>query len=224
MKHSFDAAIFDMDGVLIDTVLLHWKAYNELLMEWYGVSMPTDELYQIVGMSLAEQIPILNEKLSITIDADAFILEANGRKERAMSALAPKPGVAELLRILRAEGIRLGVGTSTSEEVARQRLESIAIEDYFDTIVGEERVKLHKPDPEVYLTVAKQLGVAPRRCVVFEDAPSGLSAAIGAGMKTVAIQSSYVPRPMLAKANSIIETLEDITVKRIDALFAEDSS
>jgi HAD superfamily hydrolase (TIGR01509 family) len=218
-QHPFHAVIFDMDGVLIDTVLLHWRAYNEILVEKYGVSMPTEELHTIIGMSLAEQVPILNERFSITIDADAFIQEANLRKETAMTNLVPKEGVVQLLDQLKTTGILLGVGTSTSEPIAKARLEKVGIRDYFDVIVGEESVIRHKPNPEVYLRVADALHVAPEACIVFEDAPSGIRAAKEAGMHAVAVQTAYVPVTMLQNADRVIQGLDKVSIEDLASIF-----
>lgn len=219
-QHPFRAVIFDMDGVLIDTVLLHWRTYNEILAEKYGVSMPVEELHTIIGMSLAEQLPILNERFSIAIDADAFIQEANLRKEVAMANLIPKAGVVQLLDELKSNGFLLGVGTSTSEPTATSRLERIGIRTHFDAIVGEESVMRHKPNPEVYLKVADMLHVAPEACVVFEDAPSGVEAARSAGMKVIAVSTPYVPASRFASADLTVGSLEEVSVEKIRSLFS----
>lgn len=215
MPKPYQAVIFDMDGVLIDTVLLHWSAYNELLEDWYGVSVAESELFGLIGMSLAEQIPILNQKFDIHIDTETFIEAANARKELAMKDLVPKEGVVNLLKDLKGHGISLGVGTSTSEETARTRLNNISIFDYFDVIIGEESVAQHKPNPEVYLRVADALNVQSQHCIVLEDAPSGIRAANDAGMTSVAVQTSYVLPEQLADADHIIQSLHDLSYEKL---------
>lgn len=215
---SFRAAIFDMDGVLIDTVLLHWEAYNEVLFEKYGKKVTQSQLTGLIGMTLDQQIPLLNDMFKITIDSETFIPEANKRKELKMAQLAPKEGVVDFLRDLHDNHIKLGVGTSTSEVVAKDLLTNIGIVHFFDCIVGEESVVKHKPDPEVYITVAKQLGVEPDRCIVFEDAPKGVSAGVRAGMKVVAIQTSYVPSSELEAANVTIPSFNGVDLATINSL------
>ncbi len=74
--------IFDMDGVLIDTVRLHLQAYNEILDEWHGVRVSDDDYGELIGMSIAEQVPLLNKKFSITIDQEKFVTEANVLKRK----------------------------------------------------------------------------------------------------------------------------------------------
>ncbi len=212
------SVIFDMDGVLIDTVLLHWKAYNELLIQRYGVSVKEEELADLIGMSLPEQIPLLEKKFNITIDGLSFVNDANTLKEKSMQHIVSKPGVEALLQDLKEKKIKLGVGTSTSESVAKKRLTDIGIAHYFDVIVGEESIANHKPDPEVYNRVAEMLKVKPEQSVVFEDAPTGIAAAKSAGMHCVAVQTTYVPKSYLSNADYIVPTLENLNFSSISKL------
>lgn len=85
MNNQELAVVFDMDGVLLDTVLLHWQAYNTLLQELYGVQVADEQLSKLIGMSLPEQIPALNNMFSIDIRAEEFIEEANKRNVYAKS-------------------------------------------------------------------------------------------------------------------------------------------
>lgn len=205
-KDNKYAVIFDMDGVLIDTVNIHWEIYNTMLKEKYNVTVKDEELAELIGMSLAEQIPLLNQKYGINIDADSFIPEAEQRKYKALSDLRPKDGVIEILRNLQSLGIIMGVGTSTPEKAAKQRLRDIGISDFFETIIGEESVTNHKPNPEVYLRVAEQLGYSPGACIVFEDAPNGIKAAKSAGMYCIGLENNYTTRKQLAEADAIISS------------------
>jgi len=210
--------IFDMDGVLMDTVAIHWKAYNDLLQEKFGVTVGNEDLANLIGMSLGEQIPILNTKFGINIDAETFVPLADKRKEKFMDKLVPKDGVVELLRSLKDSGVKMGVGTSTSRITAEQRLKNIGIHNYFSVIVGGEDVTIHKPDPEVYELVASQLGVKPEECVVFEDAPNGIEAAISAGMKSVGICTTYTTGEKLSRADLMVNSLEEVTLETIQML------
>jgi len=211
-------AIFDMDGVLIDTVSRHWNAYNEILEEMYGVRVDDTEIANLIGMSLPEQLPILKKKFNIKIDADKFVPLANERKEQAMDGIEPKPGVVKLLRSLKDQGIKSGVGTSTSRITAIERLKNIGIYDCFSVVIGEEDVTHHKPDPEVYNLVAQKLDADPKATVVFEDAPSGIEAAISAGMKSVGICTTYTTREKLSRADLVVNSLEEVTLETIQML------
>lgn len=215
---SIRAAIFDMDGVLIDTVLLHWEAYNELLFEKHGVKVTQNQLGGLIGMTLDQQIPLLNDMFNIKIDAESFIPEANRRKEEKMATLKPKEGVVNFLQDLHDNHIKLGVGTSTSEVTAKDRLTNIGIAHFFVHIIGEESVAKHKPDPEVYITVAKQLDVEPEHCIVFEDAPKGISSGVRAGMKVIAIQTSYVSPADLKEASVTIPSFDGVDFATIHSL------
>ncbi len=216
-KGSQTAVIFDMDGVLIDTIHIHWDAYNTLLAE-YGAHVENEQLSKLVGMSLDEQIPVLNKMFNIAIDQDDFLLRAEIEKKLALGNLVPKEGVVELLNSLSEAGIAIAVGTSSPTVAANSELEKIGIRDKFKCLVGREGVKHHKPDPEVYLSAARLLGVESYDCLVFEDAPNGILAAKRAGMKSIGIKSDYVKDEELDIADLVIGSLKDIDIETIDKL------
>ena len=209
------AVIFDMDGVLIDSVLLHWQAYNEILGSLYGVHVEDAELPDLVGRSLVEQIPLINARHSVAVDPASFIPAATARVKQLLADVAPKPGVVTLLQALSQAGYALGVGTSTVHDLAEQRLTRLGIRQYFTVVTGGDEVSARKPDPEIYLKVAQSLGVSPDNCLVIEDAPSGIRAAHSAGMRVLAVQTSYVPAERLAQAELTTLSLSDVTMSTI---------
>lgn len=216
-KHNL-AAIFDMDGVLVDSVGLNWQAYNEVL-ERYGKRVETEDISRYVGRDIHGQVDMLNQDFDLEIDPDQFIEDTAQIKQSLFKNIQPNPGVEDFLDELKTAQIPIALGTSNSREVATQRLSTMGIEKYFDTIVTEEDTDLHKPNPDVYLKAADNLDFSAEDCVVFEDAPSGIEAAKKAGMKCVAIKTPYVQEEAISNVDQIVNSFEDINLRTIELLF-----
>ena len=171
-------ALFDMDGTLVDNSPVHVRAF-ERFCNRYGVQDWQEKLNRAFGMG--------------SDDIMRMILPEEVIRERGLKALAdekeaiyreiyapeirPVDGLRELLEMLRAEGVRCAVGSSGCRENVDFVLEKCGIADCFDAIVSGDRVSHCKPDPEIYLTAANELGLNPEECVVFEDAEAGIEAA-----------------------------------------------
>jgi len=211
------AVIFDMDGVLIDSVALNWQAYNQVLAD-YGVHVPDDELHRYVGRTLAHQVEMLNKEFGLRLSASEFQNATDRVKTDLFAHIEPKPGVVRLLKSLRAREIPMAVGSSASTALVKHRLTTAGIFDRFDAVVTEEDVSTHKPNPEVFLTAAKKLGVEAAKSIVIEDAPVGVEAAKSAGMKSCAVLTPYVRKDQLGEADLVVPSLEDLKVEELEAL------
>ena len=147
----------------------------------------------------------------------ARITELGNRKEELYreiiveDGIEPLPGVIGLLAALNAAGIRCAVGSSTPVENVRTIMKIIGIEGRFQQLVCAADVKIGKPDPEVFLTAARQIGREPANCVVFEDALVGIEAGKRAGSKVIAVATTN-PIEKLSSANLAVASLEEITV------------
>ena len=202
--------IFDMDGVLVDTVQLNWKAHNEVLAQ-YGVHVRDDEIADYIGRALGDQVAMINQRYGLSIELAAFEAAIAPLEDRYHAHITAKPVVVALVKELTRLGIPVGVGTSSPRDVALKRLRTAGIVHHFDTIATRNEVEHHKPDPEVYLYAARQLKRDPRQCVVIEDAPSGLLAAHNAGAKCCAVSVPYVPQKRMQAADLYVESLEHVT-------------
>jgi HAD superfamily hydrolase (TIGR01509 family) len=132
-------------------------------------------------------------------------------REQGMTAL---PGVEPWLRTLRDKGIACAIASSTHRENIMTTLEVLGLEEFFSAIVTAEDVKRGKPDPEVFLTAAQQIGVEPGDAVVFEDALVGIAAAHAAGMRVVAVATTE-PKEKLAHADWVVDRLEELSVAQL---------
>ena len=209
------AVIFDMDGVLIDSVGMNWQSYNAVLKGDYGVEVATNDIHKYVGRTLIDQIDMLNADYNINIDEDSFTTKTNEIKKEMFKSLQPMLGVKELLESLRANGIPVAVGTSSNLEITEDKLRVTGLLEYFDAIVTSDHVSKHKPEPDVYLECAKQLGVKAKDCIVIEDAPAGIDSARAAGMKCLAVETPYVDTEQLRKADRVVDSLESISFETI---------
>ena len=119
------------------------------------------------------------------------------------------PGLYEFLEAIKSAGIRTALATSASSENVTQALEKLRLQDYFHVIIDKNDVTRGKPDPEVYLTTVKRLGISKERCVVVEDSKAGIQSALGAGLRVVGISSSHTREELLDEGVDIV--IDDFT-------------
>jgi beta-phosphoglucomutase len=186
------AVIFDMDGVICHTNPYHSRAFREFFAA--RELHPTDGEFsehmfgKSNGYILSHFLkrPITGEELRKLEDEK----ESHFRKLYEPH-VAPIHGIIDFITDLNNNNVKLGVATSAPFANLEMILGKIAIREKLGSILASEDVKKHKPDPEVYLTSARNLGVAPADCIVFEDSFSGVSAALNAGMRVVGVLSSH---------------------------------
>lgn len=193
------AAIFDMDGVLIDSGAHHRHAWRTLLAE-LGTEPAHPEHWRLtIGRPSEEAIPLLlGRRVS---DAEARRLARRKRdlyQERAQAGMEPVPGVPEFLHALERQHVPRAVGTSASRWDAERLLDDLGLLRFFDVVVTADDVMLGKPDPEVWAQAARRLRVTPAHCVVFEDAPVGIQAARAAGMRAIGVTTAHTAAELLA--------------------------
>jgi beta-phosphoglucomutase family hydrolase len=213
------AAIFDWDGVIIDSSCAHRESWERLAEHEVRV-LPQGYFERGFGLRNETIIPKI---LGWTDDARE-IAEIAERKEAlyreiiSTRGIEPLPGVRGFLHMLREHGIPCAIGSSTPRLNITCALGMSKIEDTFSAIVAAEDVSRGKPDPEVFLLAARRLDVVPERCIVFEDALAGIAAARAGKMKVVAVTTT-TPASRLSHADLVVERLDTLTVARITGLF-----
>ncbi|HUM16399.1 MAG TPA: HAD family phosphatase [Candidatus Nitrosotalea sp.] len=193
------SAIFDMDGVLIDSGAHHRHAWRALLAE-LGTEPPDPEHWRLtIGRPSEEAIPLLlGRRVS---GAEARRLARRKRdlyQERAQTGLEPVPGIREFLQALERLDVPRAVGTSASRWDAERLLDDLGLLRFFDVVVTADDVMLGKPDPEVWTRAARRLKATPGHCVVFEDALVGVQAARTAGMRAVGVTTAHTDAELRA--------------------------
>ena len=211
------SAIFDMDGVLIDSGAHHRHAWHALLAELGAEPAHPEHWRLTIGRPSEEAIPLLlGRRLS---GAEARRLARRKRdlyQERAQAGMEPVAGVPQFLEALARRGIPRAVGTSASRWDAERLLDDLGLLRYFEVVVTADDVMLGKPDPEVWTQAARRLRVAPATCVVFEDAPVGVQAARAAGMRVVGVTTAHTDAELRAAgAESTIPDFQEAEWSRI---------
>jgi beta-phosphoglucomutase len=190
MIREMRAAIFDLDGVIVDTAKYHYLAWKRLANE-YGFNFTERDNERLKGVSRVRSLEILLEIGGLTLDESEKEKMAARKNEwyieyiQRMDASETLPGADEYLRRLRAMGIKTALGSASKNTPLI--LERLGISALFDVIVDGNRVSKAKPDPEVFLRAADELFVPPTSCVVFEDAEAGIQAALRADMGAVGV-------------------------------------
>ena len=208
-------AIFDWDGVIINSAAQHEMSWERLAHEC-GKILPENHFKRGFGMKNEVIIPELlgwttvpTEIRILSLRKEAIYREVV--REQGMSAL---PGVETWLRVLKAEGIPCAIASSTHRENITTTLNVLGFEGYFAEIVSAEDVKRGKPDPEVFLAAAHKLGVEPRDGIVFEDALVGIAAAKAARIRVVAVTTTE-PSEKLAHADWVVNQLDELSVAQL---------
>lgn len=201
------AAIFDLDGTLADSIPLHFVAIKHALKK-YGVDVKYRDWQPYVGFLTTEFIDDLNKSRKLNIDKDKFKID----KREYLNSLYKKkvklfPGTKYLLRALKKNRIKMAVASSEWKKNVSFFLKLQGVDNYFDAILAKEDIKKHKPDPGVFLKAARLISVQPSECVVFEDSKAGLEAAARAGMKSIAVSTTF-PRKEL-KADLVVSSLKE---------------
>lgn len=181
--------IFDLDGTLLDSEENYYQADRELLAR-RGVEFSREEKLRCIGLSTGEMMARLKERYTLLDSPERLTAEKNtayGHLLKEKARLFPK--ARELARELKRRGYRLGIASGSSAEVVHLALEVTGIRSLFDAVVSSEETGPGKPHPGVFLEAARRLGIPPQHCLVVEDAPAGVEAALEAGMACAVIPS-----------------------------------
>jgi beta-phosphoglucomutase len=209
--------IFDLDGVIVDTAKYHYLAWKKLANELgFEFTKEQNELFKGVSRKRCLEILLkIGNREATQKEFDSWMVEKNvdylGYIEN-MDASEILPDVPRVLEFLKENNIPIALGSASKN--AQPILEKVNLLHYFDTIVDGNNVTKAKPDPEVFLLAAKQLGVKPEDCVVFEDAVAGIEAANAAKMMSIGIGDKIV----LADAQLIFTDFTEISTNFIKDL------
>jgi HAD superfamily hydrolase (TIGR01509 family) len=216
------AVIFDMDGVLIDSNPFHLRKWAAFLRE-HRIPFDEDKLAEIVlgppnetifQRYFGDQItPERMQELSEEVEAEF---------RRAFAPHArPSPGVRRLIEACRAQGIPMAVASCAISKNVEFLVTALELRPYFRVLLSRNEITHAKPDPEIYLKTAAKLGIEPALCVVFEDSFVGIEAAKRAGMKCVAIASSFPAADLRQEtcADLVVPSFEAVTLETLRALF-----
>lgn len=211
------ACLFDLDGVIVDTAVYHYKAWKRLADE-LGINFTEEDNERLKGVSRVRSLEIILEIGGVTKTPEEQQELATRKNEwyvEMINKMTPAeilPGAKEFLEACRGAGIKTALGSASKN--SQTILEKINLPSLFDAIVDGNHVSKAKPDPEVFLKGAEALSVKPEECVVFEDAIAGVQAAINGGMKVVGIGSPAI----LSAANLVVSGLDKMSLEKLKDL------
>lgn len=213
-------AVFDWDGVVVDSSAQHLRSW-ELLAAEEGRVLPPDHFHRGFGMKNERIIPELLGWSQVVGEITRLSL----RKEELFRELVrahgiePLPGVRPFLERLRAAGVPCVIGSSTHRLNITTVLATTGLAGAFSSIVSAEDVTHGKPDPDVFLQAARRIERAPAHCVVFEDAHAGIEAGLRAGMRVVGVRTTH-PDETFPQAHRAVRRLDELTVADLEQLIA----
>ncbi|MCR5032391.1 MAG: HAD family phosphatase [Lachnospiraceae bacterium] len=185
------ACIFDLDGTLVDSMWM-WKAIDIEYLGKFHIPMPEDLQKCIEGISFDQTAVYFKEHFLIPDSLEEMKDTWNRMAwDKYANEVPLKPGVSEFLKELKKAGILLGIASSNSRELMDNVCDTHGLHAMFDVILTSGEVKIGKPAPDIYLKAAKELGVDPSDCLVFEDLIAGIQAGKSAGMRVVAVDDAY---------------------------------
>ena len=208
---DFEAVIFDMDGVLIDSEPL-WKIAMEEVFSGLGSRLKKEDFQKTVGLRIDEVIHYWNINENWGVRDESEVEEAIIVKMESLIATQPAAleGVIDTLNYLKLRNIPVGLATSSSSRLIKVVLDKLEIKHLFNFVHSAEMEQFGKPHPAVYLSVAKKLAVLPEKCLVIEDSLNGIISAKAAKMTAVCIpEKTHLVEPKLILADYQFESMTD---------------
>jgi beta-phosphoglucomutase len=195
MTSEIAGVVFDMDGTLLDNMPFHEEAFNTFAARHGLPALTLDTRKWMDGKRNRDIFPYLFKARTLTPDeCDALANEKESLyRELSKGRLAILPGLDQLLAQLEARGIPVSLATSAPRANVEHTLAELGLSERFALIARSDDVAHGKPWPDVFLEAARKMGVAPERCLAFEDAPAGIVAARKAGMWCIGVTTSYQP-------------------------------
>jgi len=213
---NIQACIFDLDGVIVDTAKYHYRAWRKLANS-LGFDFTETDNEQLKGVSRMESLDIILNIGKKTLDESKKQTLANQKNDwylEYITMMTPNeilPGIVSFLDELKTQNMRIALGSASKNAVLT--LEKVKLLDRFEIIIDGTKTTRSKPDPQVFLMGAADLGIAPKNCIVFEDATKGIEAAREAGMYAIGVGASN-----FTQAHAVIPSFEKINFDGIKAL------
>jgi beta-phosphoglucomutase len=214
---TIKACIFDLDGVIVDTAVYHYKAWKRLANE-LGFDITEEQNENLKGVNRMRSLDLILQWGGVTktdAEKEALAARKNTWYVEMINKMTPDeilPGAKEFLQTCIDTGMKTALGSASKN--SSTILEKVGIAHFFNAIIDGNKVNKPKPDPEVFLKGAEELNIPAENCVVFEDAIAGIEAAHNGNMKAVGIGSPQV----LTEADLVVSGLDKMTLEKLRTL------
>lgn len=206
--HKLKTALFDFDGVIVDTEPIYDIFWNEASLRY---NLGIDNFAEIIkGTTLPS---ILQTYFSAHTEEFRQMVVQECTAYESDMPIPPMPGSIEFLHLLKKQGVRIGLVTSSDNVKVERASRLLHLENLFDTIVTADRITEGKPAPMCYLLAASDLQVAPEDCLVFEDSFAGIEAGSRAGMRVIGLSTTNSPESLKDKVHQVIPNFTKITLE-----------
>ena len=206
------AVIFDLDGLLVDTELIAYQIYKDIL-EKYGYQFTKEEYSQdYSGKSMSVNVPHVIETYRLPWTVEKGLEEVMRAEERLLTyGVELKSGARELLAFLKGNQYGIAMASSSIRDRALNILRENGVLDYFDQFVFGKEVEKGKPYPDIFLKACEKLGQRPEDCLVLEDSEAGIQAANAAGIPVICVPDMKRPdRRLLDRAAAVLDSLDQV--------------
>lgn len=208
----FEAFIFDMDGVIVDSENMYTQN-EQLVFSSLGLKISSEEHAAFQGTATRDMWKILKSRYGLKQSLENLIAASNQLAfeyfEKA-ETIEPIPGIRALLGRLRQKNIPTALASSSTSQIIEIILQKTQLRDFFSVIVDSTMVAESKPAPDIFLLAAKKLNVSPQKCVVIEDSTNGIAAAKSAEMFCIAFQGAFANSQDQSAADVIISDFESV--------------
>lgn len=215
-NNKIDAVIFDLDGVIFDSEILHQAAW-ERVFAMHNIAIDKQDYLKGIGISDKDFLREILKDKKIHKDISRLINEKRKILLEISDQAKSIDGVACLIKDLHND-YKLAVASNSDKDFVLKLLKNFGLTEFFSVILGFQDISKPKPDPEIYLKCAEGLDVSASRCVVIEDSPAGIRAAKNAGMKCIAVATT-IDKDSLFEADFVLRDLEISEIKKILSLF-----
>jgi len=206
---AFDAVIFDLDGVLLDSEPIYLAATNSVLAR-EGKHLSPEENARYIGVRYRDMLADIIPRMGLAHGADYYVDQTRDEVLRAFGRpLTPPPGARELIERLADHDVPRAVGSSSVHAWVDQVLTNLGVREHFPIVVGGDEVEHGKPAPDIFLKCAELLGVPPERCAVIEDSPNGVLAARRAGMTAIGYRTAATSTLVLEGCLAVVDSFHE---------------